>query len=304
MADCATAHASGSGLQGAPGRARCSGAQAEKDMATTPKVAGLFVYPVKSMRGIACASARVTGTGLEWDRQWMLIDAKGVFLSQRTHPQLARFVPQITAEALVLHAHGLPPLSVPLTQGGERVAVRVQKDPCVGVDQGPTAAQWLREALGEALRLVRVPPDPARVANAAFAGAAPAPMGFADGFPLLVCNEASLQDLNSRMPEPIPMERFRPNIVLEGLPQWAEDRIETLMIGELTLRLVKPCTRCTIPVVDQRTGMPSTDPGPVLRKFRFDKALRGVTFGENAVIASGRGCEIGRGSDCRVTLAG
>ena len=150
-----------------------------------------------------------------------------------------------------------------------------------------TAAQWLSEALGEALRLVRVPPDPERMANPAFAGAAPAPMGFADGFPLLVCNEASLEDLNSRMPEPIPMERFRPNIVLEGLRQWAEDRIETLMIGELTLRLVKPCTRCTIPSVDQRTGMPATDPGPVLRKFRFDKALRGVTFGENAVIASG-----------------
>lgn len=272
-------------------------------MATTPKVAGLFVYPVKSMRGNACASVRVTGTGFEWDRQWMLIDANGVFLSQRTHPQLARFVPQITADALVLHAPGLPPLTVPLTQDGERVAVRVHKDPCVGVDQGPTAARWLREALGEALRLVRVPPDPERMANPVFAGAAPAPMGFADGFPLLVCNEASLKDLNSRMPEPIPMERFRPNIVLEGLPEWAEDRIETVMIGELTLRLVKPCTRCTIPSVDQRTGMPATDPGPVLRKFRFDSKLRGVTFGENAVIANGCGCEIGRGSDCRVRRA-
>ena len=141
------------------------------------------------------------------------------------------------------------------------------------------------------------------MANPAFAGAAPAPMGFADGFPLLVCNEASLRDLNSRMPEPIPMERFRPNIVLEGLPEWAEDRIETLMIGELTLRLVKPCTRCTIPSVDQRTGMPATDPGPVLRTFRFDSKLRGITFGENAVIANGCGCEIGRGSDCRVRRA-
>jgi uncharacterized protein len=105
------------------------------------------------------------------------------------------------------------------------------------------------------------------------------------------------------MPEPIPMERFRPNIVLEGLPEWAEDRIETLMIGELTLRLVKPCTRCTIPSVDQRTGMPATDPGPVLRTFRFDSKLRGITFGENAVIANGCGCEIGRGSDCRVRRA-
>jgi uncharacterized protein len=272
-------------------------------MAMTPQVAGLFVHPVKSMRGIACESVRVTGTGFKWDRQWMLIDAKGTFLSQRTHPQLARFVPEITADALVLHASGLPPLNVPLTQSGERVAVRVHKDACIGVDQGPMAREWVSQALGERLRLVRVPPDPERVANPAFAGPAPAPMGFADGFPLLVCNEASLEDLNSRMPERIPMERFRPNIVLGGLPPWAEDHIETLNIGELTLRLVKPCTRCTIPSVDQRTGEPSTDPGPVLRKFRFSKALRGVTFGENAVIAAGGRCEIGRGSACRVTPA-
>jgi uncharacterized protein len=212
-------------------------------------------------------------------------------------------VPEVGASTLTLHAPGLRALTLPLTADGERVAVRVHRDPCVGLDQGAQAAAWLSEALGQAVRLVRVPPEPARCANQQFAGATPAPMGFADGYPVLVCNQASLDDLNTRMPEPVPMERFRPNIVLAGLAAWDEDRIETLALGELTLALVKPCTRCTIPSVDQRTGMPSTDPGPVLKTFRFSRELRGVTFGENAVIVSGTGCEIERGSACRVTFA-
>jgi uncharacterized protein YcbX len=277
-------------------------------MRTSAKVDGLFVYPVKSMRALARARVRTVATGFEWDRQWMLIDTKGTFLSQRTHPQLARFVPEITADTLLLHAPGLPPLTVPLADGGdegegaERIAVRVHRDPCVGIDEGPAAAQWASQALGEPLRLVRVPSQPERTANPAFAGSVPAPMGFADGFPLLVCNEASLEDLNRRLPERVPMERFRPNIVLSGLEPWAEDHIDTLTIGELTLRLVKPCTRCTIPSIDQRTGTPATDPVAVLRTFRFDKALRGITFGENAVIVSGAGGEIERGSACHVTF--
>jgi uncharacterized protein YcbX len=271
-------------------------------MTATATIAGLFVYPVKSMRGTEKSRVRVTGTGFEWDRQWMLIDAGGTFLSQRTHPQLACIVPAVTSDALVLNAPGLPQLSLPLTSAGESVAVRVHRDPCVGVDQGAQAHEWASRAVGQPVRLVRVPTETKRNANREFAGSVPAPMGFADGFPVLVCNQASLQDLNTRMPQAVPMERFRPNIVLEGLPAWAEDRIDTLTVGPLTLHLVKPCTRCTIPSIDQRTGMPSTDPGPVLRQFRFNKNLLGVTFGENAVIVAGTGGEIERGARCRVSF--
>ena len=98
------------------------------------------------------------------------------------------------------------------------------------------------------------------------------------------------------------MERFRPNIVLQGLPAWAEDRIDTLTIGPVTLRLVKPCTRCAIPSLDHCSGEPATDPLPVLRKFRFSKALRGITFGENAVIVAGAGAAIERGAHCQVSF--
>ena len=275
-------------------------------MTASATIVGLFVYPLKSARGIARETARLAATGLEWDRQWMFVNGQGTFLSQRTHPQLARLVPEITAEALVVRAPGRPLLEVPLgaatADGGERIAVRVHRDPCLGIDQGPSAAEWASETLGEAVRLVRVPAGPARCANPAFAGTTPAPMGFADGFPLLVCNEASLADLNTRLPQPIPMERFRPNLVLSELPAWAEDRIDSLTIGAVRLRLVKPCTRCTIPSIDQHSGMPATDPAPALREFRFSTALRGVTFGENAVIDVGAGEEIGRGSRCLLTL--
>jgi uncharacterized protein len=269
---------------------------------TTASITALFVYPVKSMRGIEKSRVRVAATGFEWDRQWMLINGNGMFLSQRTHPQLARIVPEVTPTALVLNAPGLPPLSVPLTDGGERLPVRVHRDPCVGVDQGPAAAEWASRAVGDAVRVVRVPPENERRANPVFAGTVAAPVGFADGYPVLVVNEASLQSLNEHMPEAIPMERFRPNIILRGLPAWAEDRIDALHFEGLTLRLVKPCVRCTIPSIDQRTGLASTDPGPVLKQFRFDKELLGVTFGENAVIASGTGSEIERGATCHVTF--
>ena len=269
-------------------------------MTASATVIDLFVYPLKSARGIACSQVRVSATGFEGDRRWMLINAHGVFLSQRTHPQLARIVPQIEGDELVLYAPPLAPLRLPRTCTGERLSVRVHQDHCVGLDEGSVAAEWASHTAGEPARIVRVPAHIERHAHRAFAGSAFAPMGFADGFPVLVCNQASLEDLNSRLPAAIPMERFRPNVVLGGLPPWAEDRIDTLTSGEVTLRLVKPCIRCTIPSIDQRTGRPSTDPAPVLRQFRFSKTLRGVSFGENAVVVTGTTAVIERGAACQV----
>ncbi|HLY52351.1 MAG TPA: MOSC N-terminal beta barrel domain-containing protein [Steroidobacteraceae bacterium] len=260
------------------------------------EVTGLNVYPVKSMRATPLARVRLSATGLEWDRQWMVVDGQGTFLSQRTHPQLARIVPEVRDETLVLSAPGLGALAVPLRLEGTPVPVRVWDDACAGLEQGSEAHEWVSRALGQPVRLVRVAPGFGRRANPRFAGAVPAPVTFADGYPVLVCNEASLDDLNDRLPQRIPMERFRPNIVLRGLPAWAEDRIHSLTIGPVTLRLVKPCVRCVIPSIDQRTGERSTDPTPALRKFRFNKELRGVMFGENAVVVAGSGERLERGA--------
>ncbi len=264
-------------------------------------VTELRFYPVKSMRGVSRERVRLTATGFEWDRQWMVVDSKGKFLSQRTHPQLARIVPEVQGTVLKLEAPGLAALCVPLAAQGAPVPVRVWDDACIGLDQGEVAAAWVSGAVGQSVRFIRVVPDMGRLANAKFAGSVPAPLNFPDGFPVLVANEASLEDLNTHLPQPIPMERFRPNIVLAGLPAWAEDRIDALTLGAVTLRLVKPCLRCTIPSIDQRTGEPATDPAAALKKLRFSKALRGVMFGENAVIVSGNGTEIERGAEVRVS---
>jgi uncharacterized protein YcbX len=258
----------------------------------------LFVYPLKSARAIARARVRLAATGFEWDRQWMAVDALGTFVSQRTHPHLATIEPLLTEDLLMLTARGLQPLQLPLEAVGEPVSVKVWNDRCAGLDQGDEAAEWISTAVGDVLRLVRQAPLLDRRANAEFAGPEPPAVSFADGYPFLVCNGSSLADLNTRMPVPIPMNRFRPNIVLSGLAAFAEDAIEILQIGAITLRLVKPCTRCIITSTDQKSGARSTNPLPVLRKFRFDRTLLGVAFGENAIAQEGMGLWIERGAEC------
>jgi uncharacterized protein YcbX len=270
-------------------------------MALMVTVDELNIYPLKSGRRIAKSSVRVAATGLEWDRYWMITDASGTFLSQRTHPKLAGIQPELVNGGLRLQAQGMAPLMLPLESRGESVEVKVWKDRCTGIDQGEAASAWASDLLSQPVRVVRALAAPDRTANPQFAGPTPMPVTFADGFPILVCNRASLDYLNTRMPEPVPMERFRPNIVLQGLEPFAEDRISELRIGAVTLRLVKPCTRCVITSTDQQTGERTTNPLPILREFRFDRSLLGVTFGENTIPVAGVGNLIERGADCVVT---
>ncbi|HTY49857.1 MAG TPA: MOSC N-terminal beta barrel domain-containing protein [Steroidobacteraceae bacterium] len=260
----------------------------------------LHIYPMKSARGIPVADAVVGPAGLAWDRHWMLTDLEGNFLTQRTHPVMARIRAELTGVALRLRLDEGQALELPLEARGEARPVRVWKDLCEGLDQGEEAAGWASAALGQPVRVMRVPPQPRRLANADHAGPG-VPVGFPDGFPVLVCNRASLEDLNARLPDSLPIGRFRPNLVLEGLPPWAEDRIESLCIGGVRLKLVKPCTRCVITATDQVTGDPGLNPLPVLRTFRWNHALKGVTFGENAVPVAGFGERIERGAVCEVT---
>jgi len=260
----------------------------------------LFVYPVKSTRAIPRSSMRLTATGFEWDRHWMAASSDGVFMSQRTQPRLARVETELGDDALTLRSPDQQPLVIPLQPTGATKAAEVWKHSITALDQGDDAARWLTQAVGQEARLLRISPILDRHANREYAGSTPAPVSFADGFPILVVNLASLTELNSRMPEPVPLERFRPNVVLDGLEPFAEDRIAGLEFESITLRLVKPCTRCVITSTDQRTGELSTNPLPVLRRFRFDRALMGVTFGENAVIAAGIGQSLAVGDTCRV----
>lgn len=265
-----------------------------------PTLSEISVYPVKSCRGIPLESAVLTASGLEWDRCWMIVDPAGSFLTQRTHPQLARIETRLTSEALELRAPEVGALTLALSEQGERVPVRIWQDHCEALDQGDEAADWASAAVGARVRIVRAARITLRHANPEFAGPTPAPVAFPDAYPLLLCNRASLAELNARMPEPIPMNRFRPNLVLDGLEPFVEDGIDSIAIGEVLVRLVKPCTRCVTTATDQLRGERSTNPLPVLRKFRFDRKLLGVTFGENAVVERGVGATIRLGAECTV----
>jgi uncharacterized protein YcbX len=269
----------------------------------TPRIQALHVYPLKSAQGIALEQARLDTSGLAWDRHWMVVRPDGAFLTQRTHPRLARIATELTPDGLRLSSAGCAPLLLPFeAPPAAALPVRIWREACVGLDTGAAAAAWVSALLGEAARVVQAPRSAARRADPRYAGPHPPPLAFPDGFPLLICTEASLEALNARLGARLPMNRFRANLVLSGLEPFAEDRIESIRIGPVTLQLVKPCTRCTIPSRDQYTGEPDLDPLPVLRRFRFDPQLRGVTFGVNALISAGEGTSLAQGSPCEITL--
>jgi uncharacterized protein len=238
------------------------------------------------------------------------VDSAGKFISQRTRPELARVATELTADQLILTSPGVAPLVLPHPDAASTaaqilspeaasdapgMAVKIWNDSAFAIDEGAAAAEWISTVLGVPARVVRVSDASDRLADARYAGDHPPPLAFADGFPLLVCNADSLAELNRRMPEPIPMTRFRPNLVVSGWSAFAEDDIDTLEIGPVTLRLVKPCARCVITSIDQHTGVASTNPLPVLRRFRFDRELRGVTFGSNAIVTKGAPSILSRG---------
>jgi len=264
------------------------------------RLAAISVYPVKACRRTDLAAARLGATGLEGDRGWMITRPDGRFLSQRTHPALARLVPRLAADGLEIACPGLPTLKIAADAAGERCEVVVWNDRMVADDVGGIAAAWLTQAVGEPVRLVRRSGATRRNADQRWVGARDVPVSFADGYPILVCTSASLAELNARLPVAVPMERFRPNLVLEGLAPFAEDRIQAVRVGEVVLRFVKPCTRCTVPAVDQETGERSTDPAPALKAFRYDRALRGVTFGVNAVAEGRPGATLAVGDSVEV----
>jgi uncharacterized protein len=255
------------------------------------RIASLHVHPVKSCRAIDVDSFRLGTTGPEWDRRWMIVKPGGLFITQRSHPMLARIAVAIADGALRLSTAGRAPLEVPVDHAGPSSPVVVWKSECLGIDAGEAAAAWLSDVLGEPLRLVRQDPAQPRLANALYAGPDPHPVSFADAYPILMISRASLEELNRRLPEPIPMARFRPNVVIEGVPAHAEDAMTRFRAGPVVLRGIKHCDRCPVTTTDQVTGVrdPHQQPLRTLATYRHDYVLKGVTFGQNCVVEAGVG---------------
>lgn len=251
---------------------------------SVPRLVGLYVYPLKSAGGIALDQAVVDEVGLRWDRRWMLVDDEGRFLSQRSHPQMALLRVAFDGGALRVSSRGsapgealMLPLAPPETDDGH-TEIQVWHGRRFAADCGDEAAEWASAFIGAPCRIVRavLPPGRGRLGPSG-----KVLDGFADAEPALVLSVASLADLNARLAEPLPMNRFRPNLVLEGLAPYGEDRLGRVRIGEVVVRGVRPCPRCALTTVDQQTARKGKEPLRTLATYR--RAPDGeVVFGTNA----------------------
>lgn len=246
-------------------------------------VSQLNVYPVKGLKGIAVDSARATARGLEHDRRYMVVDPEGHFLSQREFPAMATVWTQIAGDELLLAAPDRDEIALPLVPaGGEPVLATVWDSECAAIAPSPEADRWLSAALQRPCRLVYMPETTRRESKPRRAGSGHL-VGFADGYAHLVISEASLEALNARLARPVPMDRFRPNIVVRGCAAFAEDGWTDFEVGAAALRMAKPCGRCQVTTTDQATGeVTGPEPLATLSSWRMSPEF-GALFGMNAV---------------------
>ncbi|MDB5790169.1 MAG: Fe-S protein [Massilia sp.] len=259
----------------------------------------LILYPIKSCAGLALEEAVVTVSGLQahgiHDREWMLVTNEGQFLTQREFPRMATIVPRVEGGTLAVSAPGMPPLRLPLAQEtGATLRVQIWDDTVEADDCGDAAAAWFGRALGTTCRLARFKPGPARPTSTKWTGGAASNARFADAYPLLLIGEASLDEINVRMlaagRAALPMDRFRPNLVVAGTDPFEEDYTASLQAGDIRIKPVKPCARCPIPAIDQATGIPGPDPLDILQSWRAKAVLDGaVCVGMNCILAEGSG---------------
>jgi len=262
---------------------------------------------------MAVGEATVTVSGLSalgvHDREWMLVGSDGQFLTQREFPRMATVRPRVEGDTLVVGAPGMAPLHLPLA----RVAcatrrVQIWDDSIDADDCGDGAAAWFGALLGTGCRLVRFKPAQARPTSEKWTGGAPSAARFADAYPLLLIGEGALDEINARMAAAgraaLPMDRFRPNLVLAGTDPFEEDYTESFTAGDLVIKPVKPCARCPIPAVDQATGIPGPDPLEILQAWRGKEILDGaVCVGMNCIAAAGAGGVLRVGQPLAVTLS-
>jgi uncharacterized protein len=275
------------------------------DVTTT--ISRLFVYPVKSCAGVEVREAMLTETGLEFDRAWMVVDARGEFVTQRELPRMALIKPQLKHYEMLLKAPGMLALHIALDAVEQPTRVKVWDDECAAYDMGDVAAQWLTDFLSQdlpagqaplTLRMVRFDPEQQRASSKKWTQGAVALNQFSDGYPVLVASDASLAVLNDKLHAAghgaVTVERFRPNVVVAGIDAHDEDRVDALHIstdqGVVQFNLVKPCPRCPIPNVNPATAVSSPEVGDMLQTYRQDARVNGaVSFGMNAIMASGIG---------------
>ncbi len=247
-----------------------------------PRITGIFIYPVKGAAGIPLETAELDDVGFRHDRRWMVVDEAGAFVSQRTRPRLALIQPVLDGDVLLLRAPGRADLRVPAgaaPAGRERV--RVWDADVTAASAGEEAERWISEFLGQPGRIVRYAQETDRPVDPRYARRATDRVAFVDGYPCLLISQGSLDALNTRLAAPVPMNRFRPNVVVGGTGPHAEDGWRAIRVGELVLDLVKPCGRCAVTTVDQASAVPGVEPLRTLSAYR--KVGDKVLFGQNCI---------------------
>lgn len=245
------------------------------------RLSGLYVYPIKSCRGISLDVWDVDGRGLRLDRRWMLVDGDGLFLSQRELPRMALIQVRLQPDRLLVDAPDMPTLDVPFEPAtNDLIPARIWNDEVMASPAGAAAERWFSEFLDVKCALVQLPDSSVRPVDPGY-GRPGDEVHLADGFPFLLISEASLADLNARLDLPLPMNRFRPNLVVRGCGPFAEDGWEAVRIGAMTFHVVKPCARCVITTVDQGTAATAREPLRTLARFRRDGDK--VLFGQNLI---------------------
>ena len=261
-----------------------------------PRVTALNVYPVKSCRGLAVTAAAVDARGFVGDRRFLVVDADGKFLTQRAHPRMALIETALTARDLILSSPSHGSVRIPLqptTPNPQPRTVTVWRDTVTAEDCGDESAAWLGAMLGFPCRLVRAGaaysrpvaahklPDPLARGVAEGRGGSHE-VSFADAFPFMLLSEASLDDLNGRLAAPLPMNRFRPSLVVAGTAAYAEDGWGRFRIGGVIFHGATRCGRCVVTTTDQRTAERAAEPLRTLATYRRD-AAGDVMFGRNLV---------------------
>jgi uncharacterized protein YcbX len=281
-----------------------------------PQLTHLLLYPIKSCAGMAVDSATLLESGLAaqgvHDREWMLVTEDGLFLTQREHPRMALLVPRPDGDTLRVRAPGMPDLLLPLAWDATAAApvrqVRIWDDAVNAADCGDAAASWFSSALDARCRLVRFRRDVVRPTSVKWTEGVPSQTRFSDGYPLLLIGQSSLDDLNDRLVAagraPLGMDRFRPNLVIDGLQAFEEDYLAAIGTGTAEIRPVKPCARCPIPAIDQATGIRGPDPLDILQTYRANPRLDGaVCLGMNCIVPFGAGSELHVGQEVDAELA-
>ena len=278
-----------------------------------PTLSQLILYPIKSCAAMPVTQAAATIAGLSFqgvhDREWMLVTEEGQFLTQREFPRMATVNPRVEDDALVVTAPAMPPLRLPLARlPGQGRRVQIWDDLVDADDCGDAAAAWFAQALDTRCRLVRFKPAQARPTSEKWTGGAPSAALFADAYPLLLVGQAALDEINARMlaagRDPLPMDRFRPNLVVEGTDPFEEDYTASFNAGGIVIAPVKPCARCPIPAIDQATGIAGPDPLDILQSWRGKAILDGaVCVGMNCIVAQGAGGILRVGQPLEVSLS-